>query len=103
MKDNVDYSKYPDYKELRNITMKYLEPTKKLPVNTYWEIIAAKLGQELMSKYPFFSGVSIQFLVHPNENGTISEPGFHGPIYTTGDVVALSQVVMPNHIDKLKT
>jgi hypothetical protein len=35
--------------------------------------------------------------VYPNENGDIYEPGFHGPIYTVGDVIALNQVVSPNN------
>lgn len=94
LKDNADYSSYPDYRELRTIAMRYLEPTDKLPENTFWEIIAAKLGEELMSRYPF-SGVSVQFLVHPNDGGAVYEPGFHGPIYTIGDVIPLTQVVMP--------
>ena len=94
MKDDVDYSKYPDYRELREIAVKYLEPTNALPVNTFWEVIAAKLAEDLMSKYPI-SGISTQFLVYPNESGAIYEPGFHGPIYTVGDVVPLAQVVVP--------
>jgi hypothetical protein len=99
MKEDVDYSKYPDYRELRKIAVKYLEPTDALPVNTYWEVIAAKLAKDLMSKYPI-SGISTQVLVYPNENGAIYEPGFHGPIYTEGDVVPLAQVVIPT--DSLK-
>lgn len=94
MKDGVDYSSYPDYRELRAIAMKYLEPTNTLPINTYWEVIAAKLGDDLMSKYPM-SGISVQLLVYPNEKGDIYEPGFHGPIYTVGDVIPLTQVVVP--------
>lgn len=95
MKDTVDYSKYPDYRDLRNIAMQYLEPTQQLPTNTFWEVIAAKLGDELMSRYPM-AGVSVQLLTYPNPNGSISEPGFHGPIYTVGEVIPLSQVVLPS-------
>lgn len=94
IKDDVDYSKYPDYRELRNIVLPYLEPSEQLPVNIFWEVIAAKIGDDLKSRYPM-AGISVQLLVHPNESGSISEPGFHGPIYTVGDVVPLSQVVMP--------
>ncbi len=94
MKDDADYSLYPDYRVLRSSVISYLEPSEKLPVNTFWEIIAANIGDELMSKYPF-SGISVQMLVYPNENGTISEPGFHGPIYTVGDVTPLTDVVVP--------
>jgi hypothetical protein len=94
MKDNIDYSQYSDYRELRNIVLPYLEPSKKLPENTFWEIIASKIGDDLMSRYPM-AGISVQILVAPNENGPISEPGFHGPIYTVGDVIPFSQVVMP--------
>lgn len=94
MKDDVDYSKYPDYREPRKIVLSYLEPSEKLPINTYWEIIAAKIGEDLMSQYPM-AGISVQLLVYPSESGTIFEPGFHGPIYTKGDVIPFSQVVMP--------
>lgn len=98
MKDDVDYSKYPDYRELRNIVLPYLEPSEKLPVNTFWEIIAEKIAVDLVSRYPL-AGISVQLLVHPNESGSISEPGFHGPIYTVGDVIPLSQVVIPTDTD----
>lgn len=102
MKDNVDYSSYPDYRDLRSITLKYLEPTDALPVNIFWEIIAAKMAEELMSRYPL-SGISVQMLVYPNEQGSIFEPGFHGPIYTTGDVIPLSQVVIPGNTLQMRT
>jgi hypothetical protein len=95
IKDDVDYSQYPDYRELRNIALPYLEPSEKLPVNTFWEIIAAKIAEDLMPRYPIV-GISVQILVYPNEKGSISEPGFHGPIYTIGDVIPFSQVVIPN-------
>lgn len=97
MKDDVDYTKYPDYRELRKIALKYLEPTSDLPVNIFWEVIAAKMAKDLMKRYPF-AGISVQLLVHPNETGDIYEPGFHGPIYTVGDVIPLSQVVMPKQL-----
>ena len=103
MKDNVPYSQYPDYRDLRKITLVYLEPSKELPVNTYWEIIAAKIGNDLKLRYPL-SGVSVQLLVSPNEHGNISEasfePGFHGPIYTKGDVIPLSQIIPSNMMQK---
>lgn len=95
MKDNVDYTQYPDYRELRKIAANYLEPTVNLPINTFWEIIAEKIGEDLMSRYPL-AGISVQLLVYPDENGVISEPGFHGPIYTVGDVISLNQIVSPN-------
>lgn len=67
MKDDVDYSKYPDYRELRNIAMSYFEPTEALPVNTYWEVIAATLADDLMSRYPL-AGISVQ-----NSSSTITK------------------------------
>lgn len=91
MKDDIDYADYPDYRALRTIALKYLEPSEDLPTNTFWEVIAAKIGNDLLSKYPF-SGISVQLLVHSNENGSIPEPGNHGPIYTIGDVIPLSEV-----------
>lgn len=94
IKNEADASTYPDYRELREVVIGYLEPTANLPVNVFWEIIAAQLAEDLMSRYSF-SGISVQLLVHPNEKGVIFEPGFHGPIYTVGDVIPLSQVVIP--------
>ena len=99
MKDDVDYSNYPDYRVLRNIALTYLKPSEKLPINTYWEVIAAKMAEDLKSRYPM-AGISVQILVYPNENGTISEPGFHGPIYTIGNVIPFSQVVIPTGSNK---
>jgi hypothetical protein len=95
MKDEIDYSRYPDYRELRSIALQYLEPSDKLPVNTYWEVIAAKIGDDLAARYPL-AGISVQMLVHPNESGSIYEPGFHGPVYTAGDVVPFGQAVVPS-------
>lgn len=95
MKDDVDYTQYPDYRELRSIVMSYFEPTDALPINTYWEIIAAKLADDLMSRYPL-AGISVQLLVHDNEKGTIAEPSDHGPIYTVGDVIPLNQTGHPS-------
>lgn len=96
LKDSIEYSAFPDYLDLRKIVLTYLEPTKELPVNTYWEIIAAKIGDDLAAHFPL-SGVSVQILVHGNETGEIYEPGFHGPIYTIGDVTPLSQIVTFTH------
>lgn len=86
-------------RKLREIAIKYLEPTETLQVNTFWEVIAAKIAEDLISKYPI-SGISTQILAYPNENGSIYEPGFHGSIYTVGDVIPLSQVVMPTESSK---
>ncbi len=94
MKDNVDYSQYFDYRNLRENVLKYLEPSADLPANVFWEIIVAKLAEELRAKYSL-AGISVQFLVYPNEKGAVYEPGFHGPIYTVGDVIPLTQVVTP--------
>lgn len=94
MKDEVDYSQYLDYRDLRNIALTYLEPSERLPTNIFWEVIAAKIGDDLMTRYPM-AGISVQILVYPNENGIVSEPGFHGPIYTRGAVLPLNQVVSP--------
>ncbi len=92
LKDTLNSDLYPDYKDLRKVALSYLEPTKEFPINTYWELIATAIGNELMKKFPL-SGVSVQLLVHANETGEIYEPGFHGPIYTIGDVIPLNQIV----------
>lgn len=93
LRDDMDSSKYPDYRELREKAMRYLEPTSDLPVNTYWELIAKAIGDDLMRSYQL-AGISVQISVHTNENGTISEPGLHGPIYTIGDINPLANNVI---------
>ena len=100
LKDSVESSQYPDYRNLRAVVASYLEPSTKLPIDTYWEIIAEKMAQDLMSQYPL-AGISIQLLVYPSERADAFEPGFHGPIYTVGDVIPLNQVVIP--ADRLDT
>lgn len=88
LRDDVESSRYPDYRELREKALQYLEPSDGLPTNIFWEIIAAEIGQKLMADYPL-SGVSIQLIVYDNVEGTGSsyEPGDHGPIFTVGDVI----------------
>jgi hypothetical protein len=88
LKSGLDKTQYPDYRDLRKVVMTYLEPSSDLPENTFWEIIAQKIGNQLYHQFPV-AGVSVQLLVFPNESGQIYEPGFHGPIYTIGNITAL--------------
>ncbi len=83
---NLDTKLYPDYRKLRDQSMKYLEPTAELPVNVYWEIIATQLGKDLMQNYPL-RAISVQLVVLDNPAG--NEPGTHGPVYTIGDIAPL--------------
>ena len=72
---------------MRNKVMEYLEPNKKFPTNTYWEIIATDMGRELFKSYPI-EAISIQMEVLDNAAG--GEPGIHGPIFTIGDIAPLN-------------
>jgi hypothetical protein len=78
--------KYPDYRILRTSVLKYMEPTKEFPINTFWEIIAQRIAQDLMHDFPLL-GVSVQLEVLDNPSS--NEPGDHGPTYTIGDIPAL--------------
>lgn len=77
--------KYVDYRLMRADVLKYMEPTKELPAELYWEIIAAKIGRVLKNKYPL-DGVSVQIEILDDKNPDNTEPGDHGPIVTLGDI-----------------
>ncbi|QDP72711.1 hypothetical protein FOG18_09160 [Legionella israelensis] len=89
LKKDLDSSQYPDYRLLRKQVLDYLEPSDELPTNTYWEIIAERIGDDLFAQFPI-EGVSVQLLVFPNESGEMYEPGFHGPIFTKGKIDPLN-------------
>ena len=86
-KEGLDPSDYLDYRLLRNDAMKYLEPNEKFPMNTFWEILATDMGRELLNNYHALAAISIQMEVLDNAAG--GEPGVHGPIFTSGDIVPL--------------
>lgn len=98
LKPGLDASQYPDYVPMRQVVLNYLEPTEELPANVFWEIIAQKIGDELYNKFPV-EGVSVQMMVFPSEPDHMYEPGFHGPIYTKGNIPALE--VAPPAITQL--
>ena len=87
-KSNLPSNKYPDYRLLRKSILIYLEPTAELPAMVYWEIIATKMGKELMKNFPL-QGVSVQLEVLNNPNPEHYEPGNHGPTYTEGTIQPL--------------
>ncbi|MBI5448470.1 MAG: hypothetical protein HY939_07100 [Gammaproteobacteria bacterium] len=89
LKDDLAISQYPDYRDLREKALHYLEPSEKLPADVYWELIAQEIGTDLMSHYPL-SGISVQILVYSNDDPGRYEPGLHGPTYTVGDVIPFS-------------
>jgi hypothetical protein len=85
-KNNLKISDYPDYRELRKLAMKYLQPTKQLPENVYWEVLTPGIGKDLIKKFPI-DAVSVQIEVLDNPSG--NEPGNHGSIYTYGNIIPL--------------
>jgi hypothetical protein len=85
-KKDLAASEYPDYRLLRTKVLKYMEPSEELPAPVFWEILAPKMGKELMNDFPL-SGVSIQLNVLDNPDG--NEPGDHGPIFTIGEIAPL--------------
>ncbi|KTD59365.1 hypothetical protein Lsan_2269 [Legionella santicrucis] len=87
-KKNLPSNKYPDYRVLRAIILKYLEPSEELPAEVFWEILAAQMGKELMGSFSL-DGISIQLEVLDNQNPESYEPGDHGPTFTMGDIAPL--------------
>jgi len=87
-KKNLPSSQYPDYRELRTVVLKYMEPSNEFPADVFWEILASNMGNELMKDFPL-DGVSIQLNVLDNPNPNSYEPGDHGPTYTVGDIAPL--------------
>jgi len=81
-------SDYPDYRILRTKILTYMEPTDELPAGVFWEILATKMGKELMKDFPL-DGVSIQLTVLDNQNPDSYEPGDHGPTFTIGKIAPL--------------
>lgn len=87
-KKDLATSKYPDYRILRTNLLKYMEPSEELPAHVFWEILATRMGKELMGDFPL-SGVSVQLNVLDNPNPDSNEPGDHGPVFTMGDIAPL--------------
>jgi hypothetical protein len=84
-KKDLPTSEYVDYRLMRKDVLAFMEPSAELPVNIYWEIIATKMGRDLIKKYPL-EGVSVQLQVLNNLNPDTYEPGEHGPIFTIGSI-----------------
>lgn len=87
-KKDLPTTDYVDYRELRKDVLTYMEPTETYPMDTFWEILATKMGDELMEKYPL-DGVSVHLEVMDNTDPNRFEPGDHGPTYTVGDITPL--------------
>jgi len=82
---DLPISDYPDYRILRTKILKYMEPSVEFPADAFWEVLATKMGKELMSDFPL-DGVSIQLYVLDNQNPDSHEPGDHGPTFTIGEI-----------------
>lgn len=83
-------NEYPDYRKLRTTVLKYMEPSSEYPNEVFWEILATRMGRDLMKNYPL-GGVSVQLDVLDNQNPDPNEyePGDHGPIFTIGEIEPL--------------
>lgn len=76
---------YPDYRLLRLQALQYMEPSEALPENVYWEILATRIGRDLMHHFPL-EGISVQLVVLDKDNQAGNEPSDHGPIFTIGEI-----------------
>ena len=79
-----------DYRQMRNIALQYLEPTKEIPTNSQWEAVNTAYVKDMMKNFNI-TGISSQFQVQSLNNTFIDETGNHGSIITAGDAPALSQ------------
>ena len=84
-KKGLSTSEYVDYRIMRKEILQYMEPSIEFPAEIFWEIIATKMGKELIKKYPI-EGVSVQLEVLDNPNPDTYEPGDHGPVFTIGTI-----------------
>ncbi len=89
-KKNLPITEYPDYRLLRSVVLNYMEPSVELPEHIFWEILAQQIGKDLMKNFPL-TGISVQLEVLDNQNPDAYEPGDHGPIYTTGNIMSLGR------------
>ena len=87
-KNKLPESEYPDYRLLRKNVLVYMEPTADLPAMVYWEILATRIGKDLMKNFPL-QGVSVELEVLDSNNPKLQEPGNHGPTYTEGNIQPL--------------
>jgi hypothetical protein len=87
--DGIADTDIPNYVDLRTEALKYLngiDTTK----NPYWETLDKTLCTQLKSDFPI-EAISCQMQVYPdNRKGLPYEPGFHGTIYTIGDIEPLA-------------
>lgn len=87
--EDLPLEQYPDYIPMRKLALEHLDPTEKLPENIFWEVITKEIAIALQKKFPII-GVSVQIIVFPSAPGHHYEPGFHGPIYTQGEITPLA-------------
>jgi hypothetical protein len=88
-KKGLPESEYFDYRIMRTKILKYMEPSDELPAGIFWEIIATKMGKELMHEF-HLDGISIQLVVLDNPSPDANEPGDHGPTFTLGNIAPLN-------------
>ena len=76
------YYKGPNYENIRNYIIKVL--TSTINPDTYWENLCIYIAHNVLSVYKDLSGIKINLVVKNNPDGTIPEPGDHGPTYVFG-------------------
>jgi len=76
------YYKGPNYENIRNYIIKVLNST--INPDTYWENLCIYIAHNVLSVYKDLSGIKINLIVKNNPDGTIPEPGEHGPTYVYG-------------------
>ena len=86
---------YIDYKPMRLMCLKYLQPTKDLPEFIQWEVVNWYMVKEIMEKFEV-TGVSSQIQVMNDvDDPSLLEPSNHGSIVTIGDLVGSGELQEP--------
>lgn len=87
--DGIADADIPNYVDLRTEAFTYLDGIDT-STNPYWETLDKTLCTQLKADFPI-EAISCQMQVLPDDReGLPYEPGFHGTIYTIGDIAPLA-------------
>ena len=87
--DGIAENDIPNYIDLRTKALDFMGKVDSA-ANPYWETLDKQLCTELKSSFPI-EAISCQLQVYSDDRtGLPYEPGYHGTVYTIGDIEALA-------------